>query len=295
MSSGIEKTLELVGKISNSKQTLADTLELKGEDASVGEPLDDLVEKAGDYMPKSYLFVDDIGGELEGVLVQKEEGEGDMSTAKIEIIGATFGKEALDDINGKLDQVADKNSMTSVLNKLDQLIDQGGSGGGSCSHNFQSLTDIELKNAAYTITPADKGCDAFSSVLVPAIPASGGESVILKDYTDPEVGNFTVNNKEYKASDYDCDGFSSVKVAVPEKTIIPCPYNVSTPGKYYASASHVDGFSEFEVVAPTGIWEVNGDLLGELMDLGDAGKTYPIPAGYGFIRIAVDGFDGSGG
>lgn len=72
MSSASERTFELLTQLVNSKTNLADTLVSKGEEASVTEPFDDLVQKAADYIPKSYVFVDESGNEVTGVLVSQE-------------------------------------------------------------------------------------------------------------------------------------------------------------------------------------------------------------------------------
>lgn len=72
MSTGVERTFELLKKLSDSKKNLADTLVKKGEDVSVKDSLDDLHEKAGNYIPKSYLFVDESGNEVAGILVSQE-------------------------------------------------------------------------------------------------------------------------------------------------------------------------------------------------------------------------------
>lgn len=67
-----ERTFELLTQLVNSKKNLSDTLVSKGEEASVNEPFDDLVQKAADYIPKSYIFVDENGNEIAGVLVSQE-------------------------------------------------------------------------------------------------------------------------------------------------------------------------------------------------------------------------------
>lgn len=67
-----DKTLELLQQLKASKKNLSDTLVSKGEEASEKEPFDDLVQKAADYIPKSYLFVDEKGNEVAGVLVSQE-------------------------------------------------------------------------------------------------------------------------------------------------------------------------------------------------------------------------------
>ena len=66
------RTFELLTQLVNSKKNLADTLVSKGEDASVQEPFDNLVEKAGNYIPKTYLLTDDEGNEIVGTLVEQE-------------------------------------------------------------------------------------------------------------------------------------------------------------------------------------------------------------------------------
>lgn len=72
MSNASERTFELLTQLVNSKTNLADTLVSKGEEASVTEPFDDLVQKAADYIPKSYVFVDESGNEVTGLLVSQE-------------------------------------------------------------------------------------------------------------------------------------------------------------------------------------------------------------------------------
>ena len=67
-----ERTLELLQQLANSKKNLATTLVDKGEEASVNEPFDNLVQKAADYIPKSYIFVDEEGNEVAGTLVSEE-------------------------------------------------------------------------------------------------------------------------------------------------------------------------------------------------------------------------------
>lgn len=67
-----ERTFELLTQLVNSKKNLSDTLVSKGEEASVNEPFDDLVQKAADYIPKSYIFVDENGNEIAGALVSQE-------------------------------------------------------------------------------------------------------------------------------------------------------------------------------------------------------------------------------
>lgn len=67
-----ERTIELLTQLKNSKKNLADTLVSKGEVANVKEPFDDLVQKAADYIPKSYIFVDEEGNEVAGTLVEEK-------------------------------------------------------------------------------------------------------------------------------------------------------------------------------------------------------------------------------
>ena len=72
MSTGPKRTAELLEQFINSKRNLADTLVGKGEVASFNEPFDTLVQKAGDYIPKSFIFVDGSGNEMAGVLVDQK-------------------------------------------------------------------------------------------------------------------------------------------------------------------------------------------------------------------------------
>ena len=72
MSSGYKRTLELLKQLIASKKNLSDTLVSKGEEAKFSEPFDDLVQKAADYIPKSYIFVDEEGNEIAGALVSQE-------------------------------------------------------------------------------------------------------------------------------------------------------------------------------------------------------------------------------
>ena len=85
------KIFYLLDRVVNSKKNLADSLADKGEDASNNEPLDDLVKKAGDYIPKSYLFVDENGNEVAGILVSQET----VFDATVNDVreGKTFGAE----------------------------------------------------------------------------------------------------------------------------------------------------------------------------------------------------------
>ena len=72
MSSASQRTFELLTQLANSKKNLSDTLVAKGEEAEFSEPFDDLVQKAADYIPKSYIFVDEEGDEVAGSLVSQE-------------------------------------------------------------------------------------------------------------------------------------------------------------------------------------------------------------------------------
>lgn len=72
MSSGYQRTFELLRQLIASKKNLSDTLVSKGEEAEFSEPFDDLVQKAADYIPKSYIFVDENGNEIAGALVSQE-------------------------------------------------------------------------------------------------------------------------------------------------------------------------------------------------------------------------------
>lgn len=87
MSNASERTFELLAQLVNSKTSLADTLVSKGEEASVAEPFDDLVQKAADYIPKSYIFVDENGNEIAGALVDEvtvfDATENDVREGKV--------------------------------------------------------------------------------------------------------------------------------------------------------------------------------------------------------------------
>ena len=87
MSNASERTFELLTQLVNSKTNLADTLVSKGEEASVTEPFDDLVQKAADYIPKSYIFVDENGNETVGTLVEEvtvfDATENDVREGKV--------------------------------------------------------------------------------------------------------------------------------------------------------------------------------------------------------------------
>ena len=67
-----ERTVKLLEQLIGSKEHLTDMLVEKGEEASFDEPFNDLVEKAGDYIPKSYLVVDEDGNEMVAVMVDQE-------------------------------------------------------------------------------------------------------------------------------------------------------------------------------------------------------------------------------
>lgn len=67
-----DKTIELLTALLNSKKHLAETLVEKGEEASVNDSFDTLTDKAGNYIPKSYVFVDEEGNEVTATLVEQE-------------------------------------------------------------------------------------------------------------------------------------------------------------------------------------------------------------------------------
>lgn len=67
-----QRTLELLKQLIASKQTLASTLVDKGEEVSINDPFDELVEKAGNYVPKTMVFVDEFGNETVGTIVDEE-------------------------------------------------------------------------------------------------------------------------------------------------------------------------------------------------------------------------------
>ena len=85
--SSAERTFELLNQLLNSKKNLSDTLVSKGEEASANEPFDDLVQKAADYIPKSYIFVDESGNEVARMLVAQETvfdaGVNDVRAGKV--------------------------------------------------------------------------------------------------------------------------------------------------------------------------------------------------------------------
>ena len=82
-----EKTIELLQALAKSKKNLSDTLVAKGEEASFDEPFDDLVQKAADYIPKSYILVDESGKEMVATLVEQETvfdaDENDVRAGKV--------------------------------------------------------------------------------------------------------------------------------------------------------------------------------------------------------------------
>ena len=63
-----DKTIELLTALLNSKKRLVE----KGEEASVNDSFDTLTDKAGNYIPKTYVFVDEEGNELTATLVEQE-------------------------------------------------------------------------------------------------------------------------------------------------------------------------------------------------------------------------------
>lgn len=87
----VKRILYLLEKAANSKKKLADTLVEKGEEASEKESLDELHEKAGNFIPKSYILADEKGNEVIGTVVAQET----LFDAKPEDVrkGKTFGTE----------------------------------------------------------------------------------------------------------------------------------------------------------------------------------------------------------
>lgn len=68
----LKRTVELVNQLVASKQNLADRLVEKGEDVSLNTPFDELTQKAGDYVPKTYVLVDQNGKEVVATYVDEE-------------------------------------------------------------------------------------------------------------------------------------------------------------------------------------------------------------------------------
>lgn len=71
MSSGLDRTNELMDELLQSKRDLVDALVSKGEEADVNDSFIRLIQKAADYIPKSYVLVDETGREINGVLVDQ--------------------------------------------------------------------------------------------------------------------------------------------------------------------------------------------------------------------------------
>ena len=72
MAGSYNELVDLLENAINAKHNLVNTLVGKGEEATFDEPLNDLIQKAGEYIPKSYIFVDENGNEIPGVLVDHE-------------------------------------------------------------------------------------------------------------------------------------------------------------------------------------------------------------------------------
>ena len=70
--SNADTTIGLLTRLAQSKRNLVDTLVSKGEEADINEPFDDLVQKAADYIPKTYILVDEDGNEVTATLVDQE-------------------------------------------------------------------------------------------------------------------------------------------------------------------------------------------------------------------------------
>lgn len=67
-----DRTIELLTQLIAQKQNLVNKLVEKGETASMSDSFDSLTQKAGDYIPKTYIFVDENGKEVAGVLVEEK-------------------------------------------------------------------------------------------------------------------------------------------------------------------------------------------------------------------------------
>lgn len=67
-----DQILELLDELLTSKRKLAKDLIEKGVEASPDESLDSLLEKAGAYVPKTYVIVDEDGYEIHAALVAQE-------------------------------------------------------------------------------------------------------------------------------------------------------------------------------------------------------------------------------
>lgn len=101
MSTGLGRTLELLEKLLKSKKNLSDKLVAKGEEASFNEPFDSLTQKAADYVPKTYILVDENGNETVAALVSQETcfdaTENDVREGKnfVSDLGAKTGKKVI--------------------------------------------------------------------------------------------------------------------------------------------------------------------------------------------------------
>lgn len=149
--------------------------------------------------------------------------------------------------------------------------------------NVQNSKSVTVTGGTSQTVYADTGFDGMKQVSVTATIPAGYKIPVLTSQT------FT-SNDTYLASAYGADGFSSVKVDIPEKKFTT--KSITSNGTYKASESFADGFSEVTVdVTPNlqnskGVKvEAGGDPVTINPDIGYVGMksvsvTATIPYGY---------------
>jgi len=177
MSKGYTRTLELLNQLIASKKNLSDTLVEKGEEAEFNEPFDDLVQKAADYIPKTYILVDENGNEVVGTLVSQETifdaTENDVREGKVFATetGVKTGEKVIPSYNTTEGYVLIPNGSTFTIKSLKTLD----------KYNFTKLQAIICSYAGSVIESV-----AAEKVVI-------GESVYAVNSTDI-IATVTVDN-----------------------------------------------------------------------------------------------------
>lgn len=149
--------------------------------------------------------------------------------------------------------------------------------------NVQNSKSVTVTGGTTATVTPDTGYDGMKQVFVTATIPSGYKIPVLTSQT------FT-SNDTYLASAYGADGFSSVKVNIPEKKFTT--KSITSNGTYKASESFADGFSEVTVDVTPNLQnsksvkvEAGGDPVTINPDIGYVGMksvsvTATIPYGY---------------
>lgn len=192
--SSAERTFELLTQLVNSKKNLATTLVDKGEEASEKEPFDDLVQKAADYIPKSYIFVDENGNEIAGALVSQETvfdaTENDVREGKV--FATELGVKTGEKVIPSYHTVAGKKKVTSGSSFVISLYDKLG---------LSDFTELQVIICEYNNSFAESVA-AVKTAIDKNVYEVGSTEVIAVVTKDTENGKIDLGITNESDKDY---------------------------------------------------------------------------------------------